>query len=314
MRIFITGIAGFIGFHVALALKKRGDTVFGCDNFNDYYAPDLKRDRAAVLAEQGIEVVEADILDRLLIEKIVEDEEITHFVHLAAQAGVRYSMSHPEAYVHSNLDGFVQVIELIRKYPHIPLIYASSSSVYGLNTKIPFSESDPTDSPSSLYGATKKSNEVMAHAYHHMYGIQATGLRFFTVYGPWGRPDMAYFSFTRAILEGRPIKIFNGGKMKRDFTYIEDIVAGTLSAIDLSAPLEIFNLGNNKPVEVLHLVDLLEKHLGKTAIKELLPVQKSEVPITYADISKSQQKLSFKPKTSLEQGIVKFLSWYREYH
>ncbi|HEY5260224.1 MAG TPA: NAD-dependent epimerase/dehydratase family protein, partial [Rhabdochlamydiaceae bacterium] len=233
MNIFITGIAGFIGFHVAEALRRRGDTVVGCDNFNSYYDPKLKRDRAALLEKQGVKIIEMDICDGPLLEKHVRENKITHFLHLAAQAGVRHSIKHPEDYVASNLEGFVQVIEVIRRHPKIPFIYASSSSVYGLNKKIPFSESDPTDMPTSLYGATKKSNELVAHAYHHMYGISVTGLRFFTVYGPWGRPDMAYFSFTDNILKGKPLQIFNEGKMKRDFTYIDDIVAGTLAAIDL---------------------------------------------------------------------------------
>jgi len=314
MHIFITGIAGFIGFHVAEALSRRGDTVVGCDNFNSYYDPKLKRDRAAILEKQNVKIIEMDICDGALLEKHVRENKITHFLHLAAQAGVRHSMKHPEDYVASNLEGFVQVIEVIRRHPKIPFIYASSSSVYGLNKKIPFSESDPTDMPSSLYGATKKSNELVAHAYHHMYGISVTALRFFTVYGPWGRPDMAYFSFTSNILKGKPLQIFNEGKMKRDFTYIDDIVAGTLAAIDLGAPCEVFNLGNHKPEDVLHLVELLEKKLRRAAVKELLPMQPSEVPVTYADISKSQKQLGFSPTTSLEKGIEKFLSWYREYY
>jgi UDP-glucuronate 4-epimerase len=310
MRIFITGIAGFIGFHVAHALRRRGDFVMGCDNFNDYYDPHLKRRRAALLSDQGIQVIETDIRDLSLLEKSLTEFGTTHVLHLAAQAGVRYSLTHPESYVATNLDGFVQIIELIRRHPQIPFIYASSSSVYGTNRKIPFSENDPTDAPSNLYSATKKSNELIAHAYHQLFGLKTTGLRYFTVYGPWGRPDMAYFSFTRAILEGKPLKIFNEGKMQRDFTYIDDIVTGTLAAIDLSAPCEIFNLGNHHPEEVLHLVALLEKHLGKVAKKELLSVQPSEVPVTYADISKSQRMLGFAPKVSLEEGIQKFLEWY----
>ena len=314
MNIFITGIAGFIGFHVAQALRKRGDTVVGCDNFNAYYDPKLKRDRAALLEKQGIKVVEADICDAALLDKLVVENKISHFLHLAAQAGVRHSIKQPQDYVASNLDGFIKVIELIRHHPEIPLVYASSSSVYGLNKKIPFSETDPIDLPTSLYGATKKSNELIAHAYHHMFGISVTGLRFFTVYGPWGRPDMAYFSFTDAILKGKPLQIFNEGQMKRDFTYIDDIVAGTIAAIDLAAPCEIFNLGNHQPEGVLHLVEILEKHLGKQAVKNFLPMQLSEVPVTYADISKSQKVLGFSPKISLETGIEKFLAWYRGYY
>ncbi|HEX2579202.1 MAG TPA: NAD-dependent epimerase/dehydratase family protein [Rhabdochlamydiaceae bacterium] len=314
MNIFITGIAGFIGFHVAQALRKRGDTVIGCDNFNAYYDLQLKRDRAALLEKQGVKVVEADICDGALLEKLVVENKITHFLHLAAQAGIRHSIRQPQDYVASNLDGFIKVIEVIRHHPEIPLVYASSSSVYGLNKKIPFSEADQIDLPASLYGATKKSNELIAHAYHHMFGISVTGLRFFTVYGPWGRPDMAYFSFTDAILKGKPLQIFNEGQMKRDFTYIDDIVAGTIAAIDLAAPCEIFNLGNHQPEGVLHLVEILEKRLGKEAVKNFLPMQLSEVPVTYADISKSQKMLGFSPKISLEEGIEKFLAWYREYY
>jgi len=314
MHIFITGIAGFIGFHVAQALRRRGDTVVGCDNFNAYYDPQLKRDRAALLEKQGIQVFDMDIRNSSLLEKLVLEHRTTHFVHLAAQAGVRHSIRHPEDYVAANMEGFVQVMEVIRRHPKISFIYASSSSVYGLNKKIPFSETDPTDMPSSLYGATKKSNELIAHAYHHMYGISVTGLRYFTVYGPWGRPDMAYFSFTRAILKGAPVHIYNEGQMKRDFTYIDDIVAGTLAAINLGASCEVFNLGNHKPEDVLYLVELLEKNIGKAAVKELLPMQPGEVPVTYADITKSRKQLGFSPKISLEQGIQKFLSWYQDYY
>jgi UDP-glucuronate 4-epimerase len=314
MRIFITGIAGFVGFHVAHALHRRGDFVMGCDNFNDYYDVELKNARARLLEKQGITLFKADVADQALIEQKLIQHGTTHFLHLAAQAGVRYSLTHPTSYVASNLDGFVQIVELIRRHPHIPLIYASSSSVYGLNQKIPFSETDTTDTPSNLYGATKKSNELIAHAYHHLFGLKTTALRYFTVYGPWGRPDMAYFSFTRAILEGRPLPLYNSGKMRRDFTYIDDIVQGTLAAIDLSAPSEVFNLGNHRPEEVLYLVELLEKHLGKKAKREFLPMQKGEVGVTYADISKSERMLGFAPKVSLEEGVVKFVQWYREYY
>ena len=314
MHIFITGIAGFIGFHVAQALRKRGDTVVGCDNFNSYYDPQLKRDRAAMLEKQGVKIFEMDIRDAARLEKLVVENKITHFLHLAAQAGVRHSIKHPEDYVDSNLEGFVQVIEVIRRHPKIPFFYASSSSVYGLNKKSPFSETDPTDMPSSLYGATKKSNELIAHAYHHLYGIAVTGLRFFTVYGPWRLNDMDYFSITKAIMKEEPLPIYNEGQMKRDFTYIDDIVAGTLAAIDLGAPCEIFNLGNHKPEDILHLVELLEKNIGKAAIKKLLPMQPGEVPVTYADITKSRKQLGFSPTTSLEKGIQKFLAWYHDYY
>lgn len=312
-RLFITGIAGFIGYHLASFLKKRGDFVMGCDNFNSYYDPRLKKERARRLAESGIIVLESDIRKPTLIEKAIVENKITHFVHLAAQAGVRHSLKHPEAYVETNLDGFVQILELIRRHPHVKLTYASSSSVYGLNTKIPFAEEDRTDSPANLYGATKKSNELLAHAYHHLFGISTTGLRYFTVYGPWGRPDMAYFSFTDAIVSGKPIQLYNEGKMQRDFTYIDDIVQGTASAIDLEAKNEIFNLGNNKPEDLLTLVSLLEKLTGKKAVKQLLPMQPGEVLITYADINKSKKLLNFSPKTSLADGLAHFVSWYNKH-
>lgn len=313
MNIFITGIAGFIGFHLAEFLKRRGNVVVGCDNFNSYYSPELKRRRAERLTQQGIPVIEADIQDLNQLESITKRYQITHVVHLAAQAGVRYSKENPQVYSDVNLDGFLQILELIRRHPQIPLIYASSSSVYGLNQKIPFSECDTTDVPSSLYGATKKSNELMARAYHHLYGISVTGLRFFTVYGPWGRPDMAYYSFAEAITQGKPIQIYNQGLMKRDFTYIDDIIQGTVAALDRSLPCEIFNLGNNQPEDVLKLVELLQQKMGKKAQIELLSDQLGEVPITYADITKSQSLLGFKPQTSLDQGLDQFLNWYRGY-
>lgn len=311
-RIFITGIAGFIGFHLALFLKERGDLVSGCDNFNSYYDPALKRARAALLKEKGIPVLESDICDSARLEEVVKRENCTHFVHLAAQAGVRYSLKHPEQYVRSNLDGFVQVIELVRKYPLMKFIYASSSSVYGLNKKTPFSEEDRCDTPANLYGATKKSNELIASSYHHLYGISVTGLRFFTVYGPWGRPDMATYSFTKAILRGEPIQVYNHGKMQRDFTYIDDIVKGTAAAIDLGAACEIFNLGNNHPEELLTLIALIEKMTNKRAKIEFLPMQPGEVLATYADITKSQKMLGFCPTTSLEEGLSRFIAWYSQ--
>ena len=238
---------------------------------------------------------------------------MTHVVHLAAQAGVRYAIRNPKAYVDINLDGFIQVMEMVCRHPSLKFIYASSSSVYGINTKIPFSETDITETPCSLYGATKKSNELIAHAYHHMYGICVTGLRYFTVYGPWGRPDMAYFSFTEAIMAEKPIQLYNQGNMQRDFTYIEDIVEGTAAAIDLSAPYEIFNLGNNHPEEILTLVTLIEKYTGKKAIKELAPMEQGDVLMTYAGISKSRATLQFNPKVSLEEGMKRFLEWYFMY-
>lgn len=312
-RIFITGIAGFIGFHLALALRKRGDHVFGCDNFNSYYDPGLKRHRASKLASQEIFISECDIVDQESILKILKEKSITHIVHLAAQAGVRYSLKHPESYVHSNLNGFVQILEAVRHFPDIKLTYASSSSVYGLNSKTPFSETDPVDRPASFYGATKRSNELIAHSYHHTHGLSCTALRYFTAYGPWGRPDMAYFSFSKAILASQPITVFGQGKLMRDFTYIDDIVQGTIAAIDLGAECEIFNLGNNSPVSVLELISTLESLLGKKAQLIFEPVPPGDVNATFADIAKSKQILGFNPKTPLKEGLRQFTDWYLDY-
>ena len=313
-RILITGAAGFIGYHLSLALKKRGDLVVGIDNFNAYYDPQLKRDRRDRLAKNNIEILTADIRDRDFIRLVLLRNEITHVVHLAAQAGVRHSLYEPDDYVASNLQGFVSILEACRTFPSLKLTYASSSSVYGLNKKTPFSVEDKTDQPANLYGATKKANEVMAHAYHHLYGLSVTALRYFTAYGPWGRPDMAYYRFTRHICEGQPIQVFNRGMMRRDFTYIDDIISGTIAAIDLGAECEIFNLGDNRPIDLLYLIQLLEDALEIRAIKEMLPMQLGEVLETYADIEKSREMLGFQPKVSLEEGIVKFIEWYREYH
>lgn len=313
-RILITGAAGFIGFHLSRYLNKRGDFVIGLDNFNSYYDPLLKREREKILKAEGTEVVQADICQREPIQTILSKHGITHLVHLAAQAGVRHSLTAPNDYVSSNLQGFVSVLEACRHFPGIKLIFASSSSVYGLNEKTPFSTEDPTDRPANLYGATKKANEVMAHAYHHLYGLSITALRYFTVYGPWGRPDMAYYSFTKKISDGKPIQIYNNGQMKRDFTYIDDIVRGTVAAIDLGAPYEIFNLGNRRPVELLYLIDLIEEKLQKKAIREMLPMQQGEVLGTYADIEKSERVLNFKPLISIEEGFSHFIEWYKLYH
>lgn len=313
-RIFMTGAAGFIGFHMALHLHQRGDHVVGFDNFNAYYDPQLKRARAAQLAQRGIFILEGDIKDSQALQRAVEEHQSTHILHLAAQAGVRHSLQNPQTYLHSNIEGFLNVLEICRHQPHIPLIYASSSSVYGLNQNVPFSIEDRTDQQASLYGVTKKTNELMAQTYHHLFGIFVTGLRFFTVYGPWGRPDMAYFSFTRAILEGRPIEIYNHGQMKRDFTYIDDIVAGTTAALDRSLPCATFNLGHHQPEELLYLIDLLEKELGCKAQKIMLPMQPGDVVSTYADIKESKNQLGFIPKISLEEGIGHFIKWYKDYH
>ncbi len=313
-RIFISGIGGFIGFHVARALKLRGDAVFGCDNFNDYYDPSLKRARTKLLAEMEIPVIDCDVVDQNSIKNELQKHSITHFVHLAAQAGVRHSLKAPESYVHSNLNGFVQVLEALRQSPHIKLIYASSSSVYGMNSKIPFAETDPVEKPASFYGATKRCNELIASSYHHVHGLACTGLRFFTVYGPWGRPDMAYYSFAKAILNQEPLPVFGEGKLMRDFTYIDDIVKGTMAAIDYGATNEIFNLGNCSPVSVLEFISILEDCLGKKASLMMHPMPPGDVPITYADISKSQKILGFQPKTSLREGLKKFTDWFVDHH
>lgn len=311
-RCFVTGAAGFIGFHTALALKARGDFVIGLDNFNDYYDVRLKKARDHLLKKQNIEVIQQDICDSNL-SQLIEKYHITHFVHLAAQAGVRYSLKNPDAYIHSNLKGFTNVLEAVRHHPKVILCYASSSSVYGLNKKVPYSILDPTDNQANFYGVTKKANELMANTYHHLYGVSVTGLRFFTVYGPWGRPDMALYSFTEAILQEKPIDIYNYGKMSRDFTYIDDIVSGILSAVDYEGKNELFNLGNHQPVELLRFVEILEKAIGKKAIKNLKPLQPGEILSTFADIQESREKLHFSPKISIEEGIVNFVNWYKEY-
>jgi UDP-glucuronate 4-epimerase len=313
-RILITGAAGFIGFHLTKALKKRGDFCIGLDNFNNYYNPELKKNRASQLQKLDIEVITSDISDQQKIKQLLLDHGITHVVHLAAQAGVRHSLTHPDDYVSSNLQGFVSLLEALRLNSSIKLIYASSSSVYGTNKKIPFSTEDRTDHPTNLYGATKKANELIAHAYHHLYGIPVTALRFFTAYGPWGRPDMAYYRFAEQICKGEPIAVFNHGAMKRDFTYIDDIVRGTIAAIDLGAACEVFNLGNNRPVDLLYLIHLLEETLGKQAVKEMRPMQTGEVIETFADIEKSQKLLGFSPTVSIEEGISHFIDWFKQYH
>lgn len=309
-KVFVTGAAGFIGFHLCTALKKRADFVIGLDNFNPYYDVSLKNLRANILKDQGIEVIKADINDTEILEKIIFDNKITHVVNLAAQAGVRFCFDNPKAYVDSNLVGFVNVLEVLKNFQNIKFIFASSSSVYGLNDKIPFSPTDTTDNPTNLYGATKKANEALAFSYHHIYKIPMIGLRYFTVYGPYGRPDMAYFKFTKDILDGKKIEIYNQGDMKRDFTYIDDIIEGTIAALDKVEKFEIFNLGNNSPVNLLDFISIIEKKLGKQAIKKFKPLQKGEMLSTYADIKSSIEKLNFKPKTNIEVGMEKFIDWY----
>lgn len=309
MKVYITGIAGFIGFHAANALHALGIPVAGVDNFNAYYDPSLKRKRAKILQDQGIEVKELDICDPVL-ESHIAAFQPTHLLHLAAQAGVRYSLENPSAYVQANVQGFLQILEFIRKNPPVILVYASSSSVYGLNSKLPYSVHDTTDQQASFYGVTKKSNELMAANYAHVFGIRAIGLRFFTVYGSWGRPDMALYKFTSAILEGRAIDLYNDGKMQRDFTYIDDIIAGIVACLKYTGEKTLFNLGNHTPVFLLRFLEVIEGALGKKAVKNLLPMQPGEVFATYADIEESKKELGFHPKTSIEEGIPQFIQWY----
>lgn len=308
--ILLTGAAGFIGFHTALALSERGDHVVGLDNFNPYYSPALKRMRASILQEKGIQILESDLTNRENLFKLFDQHPITDVLNLAAQAGVRYARQNPEAYLRSNIDGFLSVLEVLRHFPSVKLTYASSSSVYGCNDKIPFSIEDTTDKPANLYAVTKKTNELMAYSYHHLYGIEMTGLRYFTVYGPWGRPDMAYYSFAEAIAKGQPIHLFNKGKMRRDFTFIDDVVEGTLAALDYKGAYELFNLGNHQPVELIEFVRILEEKLGKRAHKIFEGPSAGEVETTYADITLSEEKLGYKPKTHLDAGLDSFVRWY----
>jgi UDP-glucuronate 4-epimerase len=329
----VTGAAGFIGFHTCLKLLDRGDEVLGIDNLNDYYDPRLKGDRLEILREKtGFCFTKLDIADRPAMADYFARERPQRIIHLAAQAGVRYSLDHPHTYVDSNLVGFVNILEGGRHSGVEHVVYASSSSVYGANQKLPFSVADSVDHPVSLYGATKKANELMAHAYSHLFKLPATGLRFFTVYGPWGRPDMAYFTFTKAILEGRPIDVYNGGRMKRDFTYIDDIVEGVVRVADLiptsgsastatstlatvsSTPYRLYNIGNHQSVDLLRFIDLLEELLGKKANRCLLPLQPGDVVETFADVDALDRDVGFRPSTTIETGLAKFVDWYRGYY
>jgi len=331
--VLVTGAAGFIGYHVARRLLERGDHVQGLDNLNEYYDVRLKEARLSQLASfPQFRFVKADVADRKNMTALFAEQPICRVVHLAAQAGVRYSLVNPYAYVDSNVAGFLNVLEGCRQARVDHLVFASSSSVYGGNTHMPFSVHDNVDHPLSLYAATKKANELMAHAYAHLYGVPCTGLRFFTVYGPWGRPDMALFLFTKAILEGRPIEVFNHGKMQRDFTYIDDIVEGVVRVLDKpagsnlawssekpdpgssSASYHLYNIGNHKPVELLHLIELLEQTLGKRAEKRFLALQPGDVPATYADVGDLIKDVAFKPDTSIEVGLQRFVQWYRDYY
>jgi UDP-glucuronate 4-epimerase len=330
--IFVTGAAGFIGFHVSKRLLERGDEVAGIDNLNDYYDPALKHARLDILRKfERFTFVRADIADRAAMEELFARRKPRRVVHLAAQAGVRYSLTNPHAYTESNITGFLNILEGCRHHGAEHLVYASSSSVYGANTKQPFSEHHNIDHPVSLYAATKKANELMAHTYAHLFGVASTGLRFFTVYGPWGRPDMALFRFTRGILAGEPIPVFNEGKMIRDFTYIDDIVEGVVRVLDQRAepdpawngdapdparsyaPYRVFNIGNNKPVLLLDYIAALEEALGRNATLDLLPMQPGDVVSTRADVSELEKAVGFRPSTTIAEGIARFVTWYKDY-
>jgi UDP-glucuronate 4-epimerase len=333
MKILVTGAAGFIGSHLAIRLLERGDAVVGLDNLNDYYDVSLKEARLArVSAHQGFRFVRGDVADRDGMAALFAAERFDKVVHLAAQAGVRYSLTNPHAYVDANLVGFTNILEGCRHSRVQHLVYASSSSVYGANVVQPFSEHHSVDHPVSLYAATKKANELMAHVYAHLFGLPTTGLRFFTVYGPWGRPDMALFLFTKAILAGQPIDIFNHGNMIRDFTYIDDIVEGVVRVTDAtpvpdpsydrvaadpatsSAPYRVFNIGNNNPVKLMEFVEAIEEAVGKPAIRNLTDIQPGDVPSTFADVSALEAAVGFKPATPVREGIRRFVAWYRDYY
>lgn len=332
MNILVTGAAGFIGYHLCRRFLKMGHSVVGLDNLNSYYSVQIKQDRLKQLHEyEHFQFSKIDLADKQSVFKLFQDHDFSHVVNLAAQAGVRYSIENPSAYVDTNLVGFSHILEGCRHGGVRHLVFASSSSVYGLNTNMPFSVHNNVDHPISLYAATKKANELMAHTYSYLYGLPCTGLRFFTVYGPWGRPDMALFLFTKAILEGNPIKVFNHGKMKRDFTYIDDIIEGVTritgrtptanpawdsNAPDPSssvAPYKIYNIGNNNTVELARFIEVIEEQLGKKADKQYLPLQPGDVPMTYADVDDLIADVGFKPSTTIEVGIAKFIEWYRSY-
>lgn len=319
MKILLTGVAGFIGFHTCLRLLAEDHEIIGIDNINDYYEISLKEARLnQLLGHKNFSFEKIDIADDKALKQVFTQTTPQKVIHLAAQAGVRYSLKNPEAYAQSNLVGFTHILEGCRHNNIEHLVYASSSSVYGANTKIPFSVTDPVDKPVSLYGASKRANELMAYSYSHLFALPTTGLRFFTVYGPWGRPDMSYFTFTRNIIEGRPIDVYNNGHHRRDFTYIDDIVTGVISALNLNTSANIkyrlYNLGNNKPVELLHFISVLEELIGKKAEKRMLPMQEGDMESTCADIESSIEDFGFRPVTSVEAGLGKFVDWYKEYY
>jgi UDP-glucuronate 4-epimerase len=314
LKVLLTGAAGFIGMHCARRLLERGDEVIGVDNLSPYYSVELKRARLRELSHRAFRFHELDIADGDALRALFLAERPDAVLHLAAQAGVRYSLDHPESYIQSNLVGFANILEACRAVMPRHLVYASSSSVYGKNTKLPWSETDPVDHPISLYAATKKSNELSAHAYSHLFGLKATGLRFFTVYGPWGRPDMSAFLFARAIIDGKPIQVFNHGDMQRDFTYVDDIVEGTLRVLDKPAPYAIYNIGNHKPVALLDYIATIERLIGKKATLDMQPMQPGDVKATYADTSALAAAVGFAPSTPLETGLQRFTQWFRAYH
>jgi UDP-glucuronate 4-epimerase len=348
MKILVTGAAGFIGFHLVKKLLSEGHKVVGLDNINDYYDVGLKHSRLLELGIDGKELepnvliqssrsedlsfTRTNLEDGAFLSQLFKEKGFDVVCHLAAQAGVRYSIENPLAYINSNVVGFTNILECCKSFPVKHLVYASSSSVYGLNAQIPFATDQHTDHPVSLYAATKKSNELLAHVYSHLYKIPTTGLRFFTVYGPWGRPDMAYFSFTKAILEGKPIKVFNGGEMRRDFTFVDDVVEGVFKVLlkpaspdanwvdtnplpdSSSAPYRIYNIGNNKPVNLLYFINILEKELGVEAVKQMMPMQPGDVHVTYADVSALEKDFDYQPSTLIEDGIRQFVAWYKEYY
>ena len=333
MRVLITGAAGFIGFGLAARLLDRGDTVYGIDNLNNYYDVNLKKARLEKLStREKFSFEKLDIADRAGMESLFARNKFDAVMNLAAQAGVRYSIENPHVYIESNIVGFCNILEGCRHSKVGHLVFASSSSVYGANTRLPFSEHDNIDHPISLYAATKKANELMAHTYAHLYGLPTTGLRFFTVYGPWGRPDMALFKFTKNILEGKAIEVFNNGNMIRDFTYVDDIVEGVVRVMDRPAepdpawnsaapdparsraPYRIYNIGNNKPVQLMRYIEVLERALGKKAQIEMLPMQPGDVPATTADVSALESDIGYRPKTTVEEGVPRFVEWYRRYY
>lgn len=320
MRILVTGAAGFIGFYLCQRLLQEGIQVYGIDNLNDYYDVKLKQARLAqLIPHQNFQFHYLDLSDRTEMANLFAEQSFDRVVHLAAQAGVRYSLENPHAYVDSNLVGFMSILEGCRHQQIEHLVFASSSSVYGTNRKVPFSETDPVDHPVSLYAATKKANELMAHSYSHLYDLPMTGLRFFTVYGPWGRPDMAYYKFVDAIATHKPIHIYNHGQMQRDFTYIDDVVEGIIRVLHCppqtsKAPYKIYNIGNHTPVNLLRFIEVIEAEMGTTALKKGLPMQPGDVPSTFADISELTRDTGFQPQTPIESGIRSFVQWYRSYH